>query len=122
MEDKHLILEKSIKFGTSLLGTKFNLKLLDGKSINVKIEGPIGNNNIKVLRGYGLYNMNSGSNGDLIIKIKVNMLDKLSDVQRRVVKENFEMDKFDINENYETVVASSYVEREDNNNVQCVQQ
>ena len=56
------------------------------------------------------------------ISLKVNMLDKLSDVQRRVVKENFEMDKFDINENYETVVASSYVEREDNNNVQCVQQ
>jgi len=121
IEDKHLILEKDIKFGTSLLGTKFNLKLLDGKSINVKIDGPICNNDIKVLKGYGLYNMN-GTNSDLIIKIKVNMLDKLSDIQKRVVKENFEIDKFDFNDKYETVVASSYVKIEDNNNVQCVQQ
>lgn len=122
VEDKHLILEKSIKFGTSLLGTKFNLKLLDGKSINVKIDGPIGNNDIKVLRGYGLYNMNNGSNGDLIIKIKVNMLENLSDEQKRVIEENFEIDKFSINDKYETVIASSYIEKEDNNNVQCVQQ
>ena len=75
-----------------------------------------------MLRGYGLYNMNSGSNGDLIIKIKVNMLENLSDEQKRVIEGNFEIDKFGINDKYETVIASSYIEKEDNNNVQCVQQ
>lgn len=121
VKEKHLILEKTIKFGTSLLGTKFNLKLLDGKSINVKIDGPICDGQIKMLNGYGLYNMN-GSNGNLIIKLKVRMLDRLSDSQMKVVKENFEMDKFDINDKNETVVATAYEENEDNNNVQCVQQ
>lgn len=121
VKEKHLILEKTIKFGTSLLGTKFNLKLLDGKSINVKIDGPICDGEIKMLNGYGLYNMN-GSNGDLIIKLKVRMLDRLSDSQMKVVKDNFEIDKFDINDKNETVVATAYEESEDNNNVQCVQQ
>ena len=122
VKDKNLVLEKTIKFGTSLLGTKFILKLLDGKSINVKVNGPIGNNDIKVLNGYGLYNMN-GSNGDMIIKFKVKMLDDLSDSQRRVIKDNFDTDKFEVNDRYETVLASSFVDKkDDDNNVQCVQQ
>lgn len=122
VNDHNLILEKTIKFGTSLLGAKFSLKLLDGKIINVKINGPIGNNDIKVLNGYGLNNIN-GNNGDIIIKFKVNMLDNLNDSQRKVIKENFETDKFDVNDKYETVLASSFVDKkDDDNNVQCVQQ
>jgi DnaJ-class molecular chaperone len=122
VEDKHLVLEKTIKFGTSLLGTKFNLKLLDGKSINVKIEGPVYNNSIKILSGYGLYSMSNGCNGDLIIKMMVKELDRLNDNQKKVIRENFEIDNFEINKMDETVLSTSYVEREETNNVQCVQQ
>jgi DnaJ-class molecular chaperone len=121
VEDKHLVLEKTIKFGTSLLGTTFNLKLLDGKSINVKIDGPIENNDIKVLSGLGLYNLNTNSNSDLIIKLKVKMISNLSDMQKSIIGSHFEVDKFEVNSNNETVSATSYVKRGDNN-VQCVQQ
>ena len=66
--------------------------------------------------------MSNGSNSDLVIKIRVKMLERLSDMQKKIVRDNFEIDNFEINKMDETVLTTPYIEREENNNVQCVQQ
>ena len=62
-----LVIKKKIKFGTSILGTKFHVKLLDGKDINLDFDGPIFDGDLRAVQNYGLPDMNGGK-GDLVVK------------------------------------------------------
>jgi len=71
VSDNNLVILKKIKIGNSLTGIKFKVKLLNGKNINLKISGPIYNDDIRIVRGKGLKDIRSRRIGDLIIKFSV---------------------------------------------------
>jgi DnaJ-class molecular chaperone len=96
--DNHLVIDKNIKFGTSLLGTKFSVKLLDGKSINIDVDGPINDNDIRVIKNYGLPIMNSNKKGDLVIKFKVDKQINFTKEQIKLITQIFPIDKFNIDD------------------------
>tara|TARA_B100000886_G_C20414076_1_gene488463 strand:+ start:1034 stop:2065 length:1032 start_codon:yes stop_codon:yes gene_type:complete len=128
VSENHLVINKNIKFGTSLLGTKFSVKLLDGRNINIDIDGPIFDGDLRVISDYGLPVMNSNKTGDLVIKFKVEKEISFTKEQIKLITKIFPMDKFDVGD-YETIKAidpNEIDEDEDSDNeggnVQCQQQ
>lgn len=104
--DGHIIHHKKIKFGTSLIGCKFPLKLLNGKYINVNIDGIIKDEEIRVIEDQGMpHPEHSKIYGDLVIKFEVEQQKELSDKQKNLIKSVFEQDKFNIIAKAENITA-----------------
>lgn len=124
VKNNHLVLEKEIELGTSLLGLTFGLILLDGKKINIKIDGPIFNDDHKVIKNLGL-NDKFNRKGCLIIIFKVNKDTQLTSKQRDVISKYFKINHY---KKYEgsTLKAEDLEINNDNDNdghqnVQCAQ-
>ena len=112
-----MIHEKKIKFGTSLLGCKFPLKMLDGENININIVGQIFNDEIRVIKNKGCIDLRSGQKGDLIIKFEVERCGYLSNSEIENLRTIFEFDNFTISsEMVEEHNALTLTELEQNNN------
>ena len=70
VSNNHLIMMKTIQYGTSVLGTKFLVKLPNSKEINFDVDGPIFNDDIKVIHGMGVRDQR-GEMGDLVVRFEV---------------------------------------------------
>ena len=92
--NNNLVILKKIKIGSSLTGFKFKVKLLDGSNINIKIKGPIYNNDIRVIKGYGLKDLRTQRKGDLIIKLEVDKEFILNKQQIKILKSCLPTDSF----------------------------
>jgi DnaJ-class molecular chaperone len=95
VSDNHLVIRKKIKFGTSLLGTKFHVKLLDGRDVNLDFDGPIFDGDLRAIQNLGLPNMN-GSQGDLVVKFEVEKELTFNKEQIKLITQFFPMDKFNV--------------------------
>ena len=116
VNQNNLIHEKKIKFGTSLLGCKFQLKMLDGKDININIVGQIFNDEIRVIKNKGCIDLRSGQQGDLIIKFEVEKCGYLSKNEISQLKTIFDFDNFTFSSNNaEEHIALTLTELENNN-------
>tara|TARA_X000000950_G_scaffold282028_1_gene379989 strand:- start:713 stop:1738 length:1026 start_codon:yes stop_codon:yes gene_type:complete len=97
VSNNHLIILKEIQFGTSLIGTKFLVKLPNGKEINFDVDGPIFNEDIRVIHGMGLPDQN-GKNGDLVVKFEVERKAVFTKDQIKLIRKEFPLDKFTVGE------------------------
>ena len=132
VSENHLVILKTIKFGTSLLGTKFNVKLLDGTSLNINVDGPIFDNDLRVIPNLGLPHMKSTKMGDLVVKFSVEKELSFNKEQIKLITQFFPMDKFKIEDCEEMTAVdpdsidnNNYDSDSDNDNpggVQCQQQ
>ena len=93
VKDNHLIIEKEIELGTSLLGCSFGLTLLDGKNINVKVDGPIFDGDHKIIKNLGL-NDKYKRKGLLIIVFKINKEIILNNKQKEVIEKYFKINHY----------------------------
>ena len=94
VSDNNLVILKKIKIGNSLTGVKFKVKLLDGTNINIKVKGPIYNEDIRVMKGYGLKDFRSHRSGDLVIKFEVDKEFVLNKQQIKILKSCLPMESF----------------------------
>lgn len=126
VSDNHLVIIKKIKFGTSLLGTRFHVKLLDGNDINIEVNGPIFDGDIRAIQNYGLPGMNNNKKGDLVIKFEVDKDLSFTKDQIKLITEFFPMDKFKVKDCEQIqAIDPELFERSPTNegeNVQCVHQ
>ena len=131
VSDNHLVIRKKVKFGTSLLGTKFHVQLLDGKDINLDFDGPIFNEDLRVVKGLGLPSMNGRQSGDLVVKFEVEKELIFTKEQIKLITENFPIDKFQVEEceDVKAVDPETFNNIDDDNEdetghpgVQCAQQ
>ena len=127
VKDNHLIIEKRIEIGTSLLGCSFGIKLLDGKEINIKADGPIFNDDHKIIKNIGLVDK-FNRRGCLIIIFKINKNINLSKKQKEVIQKYFEIDHFHKyngpvlkTEDIENSMDSDEENEDGQQNVQCAQ-
>ena len=93
VKDNHLIIQKEIELGTSILGCSFGLTLLDGKSVNIKVDGPIFNDDHKIIKNLGLMDRHQ-RRGCLIIIFKVNKNIKLNQKQKDVIEKYFKVNHY----------------------------
>ncbi|OHA18710.1 MAG: molecular chaperone DnaJ [Candidatus Taylorbacteria bacterium RIFCSPHIGHO2_02_FULL_47_18] len=84
-EGANLITELPIKLSTALLGGEYSLKTLDG-DMTVKIPEGITHGEILRVRGKGVP-VSGGKRGDLMIKIKIDLPNKLSKDAKRLIEE-----------------------------------
>ena len=116
VNQNNLIHEKKIKFGTSLLGCKFSLKMLDDENININIVGQIFNDEIRVIKNKGCIDLRSGQRGDLIIKFEVEKCGYLSNSEIEKLKTIFEFDNFIVSSDMVEHNALTLNELENNDN------
>ena len=116
VNQNNLIHEKKIKFGTSILGCKFSLKMLDDENININIVGQIFNDEIRVIKNKGCIDLRSGQKGDLIIKFEVEKCGFLSNSEIENLKTIFEFDNFIVSSDIEEHNALTLNELENNDN------
>ena len=119
-------IKKKIKFGTSLLGTKFHVKLLDGKDINLDFDGPIYDGDLRAVQNYGLPDMNGGR-GDLVVKFEIEKELNFTKDQIKLITQFFPMDKFSVEdcEDVKAIDPESFqneFNEDQPQGVQCAQQ
>ena len=85
-EGDDLLMEKRIPFSEVCLGTKIEVKTLDGKKLKVKVPAGVQQESKLRLKGHGLPSGPIGSRGDIYVKIAVRIPKKLSREQKKVVK------------------------------------
>lgn len=125
VKQSHLFMEKKIEFGTSLLGTTFGVTLLDGKPINIFVQGPIFDGDTKVVENVGLIDI-QGRRGSLIIQFQVDKNINFTQQQKEMIEKNFKIEYFD-RLNGPTLKANTINNQNDDNederqsNVQCAQ-
>ena len=126
MSENNIIMEKNISFGSSLVGVKFSIKNLSGEVMNISVDGPIDNEDIRVIQGKGAPNMRSGEHGDFVVKFNVEKRYTLTEEQKLKIAEIFPVDKFLIDKKGNDVTAidpKDFSNNSDNpGNVQCAQQ
>ena len=84
-EGTNLLMDLSIKLSSALLGDEYSIKTLDG-DVTVKIPEGIHSGEILRLRGKGIP-FDKNRRGDLLIKVVIDLPEKLSREARRLVEE-----------------------------------
>lgn len=83
-EGSNLLTNVDVKLTDALLGTNYDLEILEGKSVEVKI--PEGINNGELLRVKGKGVPVGHSRGDIIIKVHIKMPSKLSRKNKELIE------------------------------------
>jgi molecular chaperone DnaJ len=81
----NLTMDLSIKLTDALLGFTYNLKTLEGNTIEVKIPEGINHNELLRVRGKGV--LSSRGRGDIILRIQIRMPSKLSRKSKEMIEE-----------------------------------
>ncbi len=81
----NLIMDLPIKLTEALLGTTYELKTLEGNTVEVKIPEGINHNELLRVRGKGV--PSSRGRGDIILKILVKMPSKISRKSKELIEE-----------------------------------
>jgi len=79
----------NISFKESLLGFSRGITLPDNNIIEIHSNIPINNDTIKIIDNEALYNSDTSSYGNIIIKIKVMLPESLSIQQQTLIAQNF---------------------------------
>ena len=86
-DGSNLIMEKRIPFTKACLGSDINITSLEGKQLKVKVPAGIQQQSKLRLKGHGLPSGPKGSRGDIYVKIAIDIPKKLTDEQKKLLKE-----------------------------------
>jgi len=85
-EGSNLIMDLDIKLTDALLGKEYSVVTLDGKALTVKVPKNISVGEILRIKGKGIP-VEGDRTGDLMIKLKIKMPNKLSKKSEQLIKE-----------------------------------
>ena len=86
-DGKNLIIESRIPFSKACLGSDISVKSLEGKELKVKVPAGIQPQSKLRLKGHGLPAGKKGGRGDIYVKVAVDIPKKLTDEQKKLLKE-----------------------------------
>ena len=75
LNTNNLVIDMTITLEESLCGFTKSIKYLDNTNIKITMANMVRNNDIIVMKGYGMTKYNSNERGDLLIKIKVGQVE-----------------------------------------------
>ena len=82
-ENDDLYREIDIKFTLAALGGQIEIDTITGKKTELKIPAGTQSGTLLRMRGQGMPNLRGGANGDMYVKINVEVPKKLSEEQRK---------------------------------------
>jgi curved DNA-binding protein len=82
-----LYMNQELKLSELILGTSISVPTLDDKHLNLKIPPGTKPGTKMRMSGHGLPHMKGGKKGDLYVKIQLKLPQKLSDKQKKLIKE-----------------------------------
>ncbi|MBW2432097.1 MAG: J domain-containing protein [Deltaproteobacteria bacterium] len=86
-EEYDLYMNQELKLSELILGTRISVPTLDGKQLNLKIPPGTKPGTKMRMSGHGLPHMKGGKKGDLYLKIQLKLPQKLTDEQKKLIKE-----------------------------------
>ena len=99
---------------------------MSGEVLNINVDGPIDNEDIRVIQGKGAPNMRTNEDGDFVIKFNVDKKYTLTDEQKSQLSQIFPVDNFKLDKKGTKVNAVDPREfspdSDNQGNVQCAQQ
>jgi len=127
LSDNHIIMEKDISFGSSLVGVKFSVKHLSGEIITFSTEGLIEDGDLRIIKGKGIPHMRTDKMGDFVVKFNVEKTFTLSSKDKKVLKQIFPVDNFTIDPKGKiyNAISSNNIDDDDDDResgMQCAQQ
>ena len=72
LSDNHIVMDKNISFGSSLIVFKFTTKHISGEMMTINVDGPIEEGDLRVIKGKGVPHMRTNIVGDFVIRFFVN--------------------------------------------------
>ena len=113
VHNNDLIIEKEIKFGTSIIGTQFSFKHLNGEELTVETDGPILSDDINIIPNMGMPTMrHEHHKGNLIIRYIIDRDLNLNPVKVNIIKKLLDCDTFDINKDAKKMSSHLFVEED----------
>lgn len=91
-EEDDLILEMPISVGQAILGDTIEVPTLDGK-VDLKIPKATQPETILRLKGKGIKHLNHSGTGDQLVKIKIQIPEKISKKQEELIREFISIEK-----------------------------
>lgn len=85
-EGDHLVLEMPIGFSQATLGAEIQVPTLEEPEI-LKIPRATQHGDLARLKGHGLPNLRTGERGDLVVALRIEIPRKLSEKQKRILRE-----------------------------------
>jgi DnaJ-class molecular chaperone len=132
LSENHIVIEKNISFGSSLVGVKFSIKHLSGEVLTIATNGLIEDGDLRVIKGKGVPHMRNKQMGDFVIKFNVEKHFTLTEENKKVLEKVFPINKFLIDKkgkNYTAIDPKNMENDSDDGiggnggqNVQCAQQ
>ena len=86
-DGSNLIVEKQIPFSAAVLGTTISVPTLEGKNMKVKVPPGFQSNGKLRLKGLGLPEGPKGPNGDLYVKISIEVPRAVTRGQEKVIQD-----------------------------------
>jgi curved DNA-binding protein len=86
VEDYDLHMTRELKLSEILLGTRISVPTLDNKQLSLKVPPGTKPGTKMRMSGHGLPHMKGNRNGDLYVKIQVNLPKKLTGEQKKLVE------------------------------------
>ena len=86
-DGNNLIVEQKIPFSKACLGAEISIKSLEDKELKVKVPAGIQQQAKLRLKGHGLPAGKKGGRGDIYVKFLVDIPKKLSEEQKKIIKE-----------------------------------
>ena len=86
-DGSNLIMEKRIPFSSACLGSNISVTSLDDKQLKVKVPAGIQQQSKLRLKGHGLPSGPKGGRGDIYVKIAIDIPKKLTNEQKKLLKE-----------------------------------
>ncbi len=86
-DGNNLTVEQRIPFSKACLGSEISVTSLDGKELKVKVPAGIQQQSKLRLKGHGLPSGPKGGLGDIYVRIAIDIPKKLTDEQKKIVKE-----------------------------------
>jgi DnaJ-class molecular chaperone len=96
LSENHIVLEKKISFGDSLIGVKFSIDHISGETITINSNGIIEDGDLRVIKGKGFPHMKNQQMGDFVIRYNVEKNFILTEDKKTLLKEIFPVTEFNV--------------------------
>lgn len=86
-DGNNLIVETSIPFSAAVLGASIEVPTLEGKQLKVKVPAGVQSQSKLRLKGHGLPSGPIGPRGDILVKIMIDIPQKITPEQKKLIKQ-----------------------------------
>lgn len=82
-----VVVEREVRFTEAVLGSIVTVPTLEGRAVRVKVPPGTKDGAMIRLRGYGVPHLKGGGRGDLYVRVRIKVPERVTEEQRRLLEE-----------------------------------